>query len=44
MKYGITKRQYGRAVAAGMFKSVVAIFLMLLANFTAKRLGEDSLI
>ena len=44
MKYGITKRQYGRAVAAGMFKSVVAIFLMLIANFTAKRLGEDSLI
>lgn len=44
LKYGITKRQYGRAVAAGMFKSVVAIVLMLIANFTAKKLDEDTLI
>ncbi len=44
LKYGISKQQYGVATAAGMFKSVVAIVLLLLANFTAKRLDEDTLI
>ena len=44
LKYGISKQQYGVATAAGMFKSVVAIILLLAANFTAKRLDEDTLI
>ena len=44
LKYGITKGQYSRAIAAGMFKSVVSIALMLGANFVAKRLGEDTLL
>jgi len=44
LKYGISKQQYGVATAAGMFKSIVAIVLLLVANFTAKRLDEDTLI
>lgn len=44
LKYGITKGQYGRAIAAGIFKSVVSIALMVSANITAKRLGEDTLL
>jgi putative aldouronate transport system permease protein len=44
LKYGITKGQYSRAIAAGIFKSTVSIALMLAANLTAKRLGEDTLL
>ena len=44
LKYGITKGQYSRAIAAGIFKSVVSIALMTSANFAAKRLGEDTLL
>ena len=44
LKYGVSKQQYGVATAAGMFKSVVAIILLLVANFTAKKLDEDTLI
>ena len=44
LKYGISKQQYGVATAAGMFKSIVAIVLLLAANFTAKKLDEDTLI
>ena len=44
MKYGISKQQYSVAVAAGMFKSVVSILLLFLANFIARKLDEDTLI
>ena len=44
LRYGISKQQYGVATAAGMFKSIVAIILLLAANFTAKKLDEDTLI
>ena len=44
LKYGITKGQYSRAIAAGIFKSLVSIALMLSANYTAKHLGEDTLL
>ena len=44
MKYGISKQQYSVAVAAGMFKSLVSIVLLILANFIAKKLDEDTLI
>ena len=44
LQYGISKQQYGVATAAGMFKSIVAIVLLLAANFTAKKLDEDTLI
>ena len=44
LKYGVSKQQYGVATAAGMFKSIVAIILLLTANFVAKKLDEDTLI
>ena len=44
MKYGISSGYYGRAIAAGMFKSVVGIILLFGANFVAKKLDEDTLI
>ncbi len=44
LKYGISKQQYGVATAAGMFKSVVAIILLLAANTIAGKLDEATLI
>lgn len=44
LEYGTEKLNIGVATAAGMFKSVVAIILLVGANFMAKRLGEDTLI
>jgi len=44
LKYGISKGQYGRATAAGIFKSVVAIVLLFSANRIAKRLDEPTLL
>ena len=44
LQYGTEKLNIGVATAAGMFKSVVAIVLLLGANFLANRLGEDTLI
>ena len=44
LKYGTEKLDIGVATAAGMFKSVVAITLLIIANMTAKALDEDTLI
>lgn len=44
LKYDISNNQYGRAIAAGMFKSVVAIVLLFSANFIARKLDEETLI
>ncbi len=44
MEYGISNGNFGRAIAAGMFKSFVAIILLFGANFIAKKLDEDTLI
>ena len=44
LEYGTEKLNIGVATAAGMFKSVVAIILLVGANFVANRLGEDTLI
>ena len=44
LNYGISKQQYGVATAAGLFKSVVAIILLVSANTVAKKLDEDTLI
>lgn len=44
LNYGISKQQYGVATAAGLFKSVVAIVLLIAANTIAKKLDEDTLI
>ena len=44
LKYGTEKLDIGVATAAGMFKSVVAIVLLVIANMVAKALDEDTLI
>lgn len=44
MEYGISNGKFGRAIAAGVFKSFVAIVLLFGANFIAKKLDEDALI
>ena len=44
LKYGITKGQYSRAIAAGMFRSTVSVALVLTANALVRRFDESSLI
>jgi len=44
LEFGIQNNKYGRAIAAGMFKSVVGIVLLFGANFVAKRLDEETLL
>jgi len=44
LEYGTQMMDFGVATAAGIFKSVVAILLLVGANFIAKRLGEDTLV
>ncbi len=44
MEYGVSNGKFGRAIAAGMFKSFVAIILLFSANFIAKKLDEETLL
>ncbi|MBQ8954650.1 MAG: sugar ABC transporter permease [Clostridia bacterium] len=44
LQYGISKQQYGVATAAGMFKSIVAIILLVTANTIAKHMDEATLL
>jgi putative aldouronate transport system permease protein len=44
IKYGLESFNYSLATAAGMFKNVVNISLIFLANALAKRMGEERLI
>lgn len=44
LKYGIEQFNYSLATAAGIFKSVVSITLLLAANFISGKLGEERLI
>ena len=44
LEYGTQMMDFGVATAAGIFKSVVAIILLVGANFISKRLGEDTLV
>ena len=44
LEYGTQQMDFGVATAAGIFKSVVAIILLVGANFIAKKLGEDTLV
>ena len=44
LKYGFKLSRYGLATAAGIFKNVVNILLLLIANTIAKRSGEERLI
>lgn len=43
LKYGISLSDYSLGTAAGMFKSVVSIILIILANRAAKAAGEERL-
>ena len=44
LEYGTQMMDFGVATAAGIFKSVVAIILLVGANFISKKLGEDTLV
>ena len=44
LEYGTQQMDFGVATAAGIFKSVVAIILLVGANFISKKLGEDTLV
>jgi putative aldouronate transport system permease protein len=44
LKYGISQGNYSLATAGGIFKSVVSVIMLLLANGIAKRLGEERLL
>ena len=41
LKYGISQGDYAMGTAAGIFKSVVSIVLILIANAVAKKMGEE---
>lgn len=43
LNWGISQNDYSLGTAAGIFKSAVSIFLIVLANQLAKRSGEESL-
>lgn len=44
LKYGFKQFDFALATAAGIFKNVVNIFLLIVANFIAKSAGEERLI
>jgi len=44
LRYGIQMGNYSLATAAGIFKTVVSIILISMANFIAGRLGEEKLV
>jgi putative aldouronate transport system permease protein len=43
LRYGLSRGNYSFATAAGMFKSVIAIILVVGANKLAKALGEEGI-
>lgn len=44
LKYGLAHGNYSLATAAGIFKTVVSVTMLLFANWMAKRLGEERLL
>ena len=40
---GLLQGQFGYATAVGLFNSVIALALVLVANWGAKRIGTDGL-
>ncbi|MCX7711800.1 MAG: ABC transporter permease subunit [Clostridia bacterium] len=44
LRYGIGNGNYSLGTAAGIFKSIANIILLLMANYTAKKIGEERLI
>ena len=43
LKWGISQNDYSLGTAAGLFKSVVSIMLIFIANGVAKRYSEERL-
>lgn len=43
LTWGISQNDYSLGTAAGIFKSVVSILLIVIANYIAKRTGEERL-
>jgi len=43
LTWGISQNDYSLGTAAGIFRSVVSIALILIANFVARKTGEDKL-
>ncbi len=43
-RWGIQGGQFSRATALGLFQSVIALTLVLVADFVAKKLGEEGLL
>ena len=43
LNYGISLNDFSLGTAAGMFKSVVSILLIFMANSLAKAVGEERL-
>ena len=43
LKYGISQADYSLGTAAGIFKSVVSLILIVAANQIAKKMGEEHL-
>lgn len=43
LTWGISQNDYSLGTAAGIFRSVVSIILIVIANFIAKKTGEDKL-
>ena len=43
LKWGISQGDYAIGTAAGIFKSIVSIFLIVIANRMAKRSGQERL-
>jgi putative aldouronate transport system permease protein len=41
---GLQDVRYSYATAVGLFQSVVGILLLLIANFIAKKLGEEGIL
>jgi putative aldouronate transport system permease protein len=43
-RWGIQNGNFSRATALGLFQSAIGLILVLLSDFTAKKMGEDGLI
>ena len=43
LKWGISQSDYSIGTAAGIFKSVVSIIIIIIANKIAKRYGQEQL-
>ena len=43
LTWGISQNDYSLGTAAGIFRSVVSIALILIANYVARKTGEDKL-